>query len=51
MLVIAGENKVWKVPKDVCIFEFETWDGTKIKISGEKLVGRPEMRLKKRWRK
>ncbi|CAB49255.1 ribonuclease P protein component 1 [Pyrococcus abyssi] len=50
MLVIVGD-KVWKVPKDVCIFEFETEDGAKIKIPGERLVGRPEMRLKKRWRK
>ena len=49
-LVIVGE-KVWRVPKDVCIFEFETEDGTKIKIPGERLVGRHEMRLKKRWRK
>ncbi|ASJ17559.1 ribonuclease P [Thermococcus chitonophagus] len=49
-LVIVGE-KVWRVPKDICIFEFETEDGTKIKIPGERLVGRPEMRLKKRWRK
>ncbi|MFA4700980.1 ribonuclease P protein component 1 [Pyrococcus kukulkanii] len=49
-LVIVGE-KVWRVPKNVCIFEFETEDGTKIKIPGERLVGRPEMRLKKRWRK
>ncbi|MFA4641013.1 ribonuclease P protein component 1 [Pyrococcus kukulkanii] len=49
-LVVVGE-KVWRVPKNVCIFEFETEDGTKIKIPGERLVGRPEMRLKKRWRK
>nr|1V76_A Chain A, RNase P protein Ph1771p [Pyrococcus horikoshii]1V76_B Chain B, RNase P protein Ph1771p [Pyrococcus horikoshii] len=50
MLVIAGD-RIWKVPKDVSIFEFEADDGTKIKIPGERLVGRPEMRLKKRWKK
>ena len=38
------------VPKDVVCLEFEI-DGKGIRINGKELVGRPEMRLKKRWRK
>ncbi|AEH23855.1 ribonuclease P protein component 1 [Pyrococcus yayanosii CH1] len=49
-LVIAGK-KIWVVPKDVVEIEFELEDGAKIKIPGRELVGRPEMRLKKRWRR
>lgn len=45
-LTILGE-KVWIVPKNVAEFEFEI-DDKKIRIKGEELIGRPEMRLKKR---
>ncbi|NJE25468.1 ribonuclease P protein component 1 [Thermococcus sp. MV5] len=45
-LTILG-RKVWKIPKIVAEFEFEV-DDKKIRIKGEELVGRPEMRLKKR---
>ncbi|MDI3474878.1 MAG: ribonuclease protein subunit [Thermococcaceae archaeon] len=48
-LVIVGE-KVWVVPKDVAVFEVETPD-CMVRINGKELIGRPEMRLKKRWRK
>jgi len=48
-LIIAGE-RVWVVPKDVVSLEFET-GGKRIQINGKELIGRPEMRLKKRWRK
>jgi len=48
-LVLAGE-RVWVIPKDVVWLEFEV-DGKRIQINGKELVGRPEMRLKKRWRK
>jgi len=48
-LTIGGE-KVWVVPKDVVEIEFDLGD-KKIRINGRELVGRPEMRLKKRWRK
>ncbi|WP_010479075.1 ribonuclease P protein component 1 [Thermococcus zilligii] len=48
-LTILGD-RVWTVPKDVAEFEFETAAG-KIRVNGINLVGRPEMRLKKRWRK
>jgi ribonuclease P protein subunit POP4 len=49
-LTILGD-RVWTVPKDVAEFEFETAAGERIVVDGSKLVGRPEMRLKKRWRK
>ncbi|ASJ00107.1 ribonuclease P [Thermococcus gorgonarius] len=49
-LTIVGD-RVWTVPKDVAEFEFETAAGKRIRVNGSKLVGRPEMRLKKRWRK
>ena len=48
-LVLAGE-RVWVIPKDVVCIEFEV-EGKRIQINGKELVGRPEMRLKKRWRK
>ncbi|WP_297509497.1 ribonuclease P protein component 1 [Thermococcus sp.] len=48
-LVIGGE-RVWIVPKDVVEIEFDLGD-EKIRINGRELIGRPEMRLKKRWRK
>ncbi|ASJ02230.1 ribonuclease P [Thermococcus profundus] len=46
-----GGDRVWTVPKDVVEFEFETAAGERIRVDGRNLVGRPEMRLKKRWRK
>ncbi|MCD6524026.1 MAG: ribonuclease P protein component 1 [Thermococcus sp.] len=49
-LTIVGD-RVWTVPKDVVEIEFETAAGEKIRVDGKSLVGRPEMRLKKRWRK
>ncbi|KUH34629.1 ribonuclease P [Thermococcus celericrescens] len=48
-LTIGGE-RVWVIPKDVAELEFEV-GGKKIRINGKELIGRPEMRLKKRWRK
>jgi len=48
-LTIGGE-RVWIIPKDVVWLEFEA-DDRKIRINGKELIGRPEMRLKKRWRK
>ena len=48
-LTICGE-RVWVVPKDVVEIEFDLGD-EKIQINGRDLIGRPEMRLKKRWRK
>jgi len=48
-LTIGGE-KVWVIPKDVVELEFEAGN-KRIRIEGKNLIGRPEMRLKKRWRR
>ncbi|NJE42711.1 ribonuclease P protein component 1 [Thermococcus sp. GR6] len=48
-LTICGE-RVWVIPKDVVELEFEVGD-KRIRINGRELIGRPEMRLKKRWRR
>ena len=48
-LTIGGE-KVRVIPKDVVELEFET-DNKSIRVDGKDLIGRPEMRLKKRWRR
>ncbi|BAD85722.1 ribonuclease P component, Rpp29 homolog [Thermococcus kodakarensis KOD1] len=48
-LVLVGD-RVWVVPKDVVEIEFDLGN-EKIRVNGKDLVGRPEMRLKKRWRK
>ncbi len=48
-LIILGE-KVWIVPKKEVEIEFEI-DHKKILIKGKELIGRPEMRLKKRWKR
>ncbi len=48
-LVLVGD-RVWIVPKDVVEIEFDLGN-EKIRVNGKDLVGRPEMRLKKRWRK
>lgn len=51
-LIIVGEKvwNVWIIPKNVAEFEFEIGD-KKIVIDGKELIGRPEMRLKKRWKR
>ncbi|HIP89199.1 MAG TPA: ribonuclease P protein component 1 [Thermococcus paralvinellae] len=48
-LIIVGK-KVWVIPKNVAEFEFEIGD-KKIVIDGKELIGRSEMRLKKRWKR
>ncbi len=48
-LKILGE-RLYTVPKDQVVMEFEAGD-RKIIVDGKELVGRPEMRLKKRWRR
>ncbi|WP_423792862.1 ribonuclease P protein component 1 [Methanocaldococcus indicus] len=50
MLIIEKENgKIVKVPKDVCIFLFNL-KKCKVKVIGKLLVGRPEERLKKKFK-
>jgi len=43
-------GKLWVIPKSVVEIEFEIGD-RRIRIHGRDLIGRPEMRLKKRWRR
>jgi len=51
-LTMVGDTaeKLWVIPKSVVEIEFEI-DDKKIRIHGRDLIGRPEMRLKKRWRR
>ncbi|RLF91192.1 ribonuclease P [Thermococci archaeon] len=48
-LKILGD-KLYTVPKDQVEIAFEVGD-KEIMVDGKELIGRPEMRLKKRWRK
>ncbi|GAB4316698.1 MAG: hypothetical protein Kow0069_19070 [Promethearchaeota archaeon] len=53
LLVETGDEVVKKYLKKACTFRFTLPDGTRVDVDGEKLVGRPEGRLKKirkkRW--
>ncbi len=49
-LKILSNNKKKIIPKNVCIFQFKLKSGEIVEINGEKLVGRPEERLKRRFR-
>jgi ribonuclease P protein subunit POP4 len=52
MLVIEKTNgKEAKLVKDQCVFVFVLPDKTKVKVDGKILVGRPEDRIKKKFRK
>ena len=50
MLIIETKTKrkEIKVPKRNCVFVFELPSGTKVKVDGKLLVGRPEDRIKKK---
>ncbi len=51
---IKLETKIGKeliIPKKNCIFVFTLPDKTKVKVDGKILVGRPEDRIKKNFRK
>ncbi len=53
-LTMVGDTieKLWILPKSVVEIEFEVGGkDKKIRIHGRNLIGRPEMRLKKRWRR
>ncbi|MEM3063197.1 MAG: ribonuclease P protein component 1 [Nitrososphaerota archaeon] len=49
-LKILSNNKKKIIPKNVCIFHFKLKNGEIIEVNGEKIVGRPEERLKRRFR-
>jgi ribonuclease P protein subunit POP4 len=51
MLIIRSNgNKVYKIPKKVCVFRFDLPDNLMVEVKGFLLVGKPEDRLKKRLR-
>ncbi|BAW30962.1 MAG TPA: ribonuclease P protein component 1 [Methanothermobacter sp.] len=39
------------IPKDVAIFHFQLPNGQKVEIDGQILLGRPEERIKKKFKK
>ncbi len=50
LLIVEKENgKIVKIPKDICVFIFHL-DKCKVKVLGELLIGRPEERLKKKFK-
>ncbi|MEM2192633.1 MAG: ribonuclease P protein component 1 [Candidatus Hadarchaeales archaeon] len=51
MLVIEDGEKLKKIPKAISTFIFITPDGKEVKVDGKMLIGRPEDRIRKRWKK
>jgi len=45
------EGKEIKVPKKNCVFVFKLPSGVKVEVEGKLLVGRPEDRIKKKFKK
>jgi len=51
MLHILSGDRVKKIPKSNARFMFTLNDGTLVEVDGEKLVGRPEDRVRRRRRR
>ncbi len=51
VLVIMHQNKRKTVIKNTAVFHFTMPDGTVVEINGKVIVGRPEDRVKKRFRR
>ncbi|MHA1607628.1 MAG: ribonuclease P protein component 1 [Candidatus Freyarchaeota archaeon] len=52
MITLKSENgAVRKIPKEVCVFEFELPQGEKVRVDGRAITGRPQDRLKMKKRK
>ena len=49
-IIRSNGNKVYKIPKKVCVFRFDLPDNLAVEVKGSLLVGKPENRLKKRVR-
>ncbi len=47
MIAIMKNERIMKIPKQICVFKITLPDGSKIRIIGKNLVERPENRLKK----
>lgn len=50
MLVIESGSKLKKIAKATSTFVFTLPDGKRVKVDGKMLMGRPEERIRKRWR-
>lgn len=49
--VLRDDGKMVTAPKSVHLFEFELPSGEKVLVEGSMLIGRPEERLKRRYRR
>ncbi|MFX0163133.1 MAG: ribonuclease P protein component 1 [Candidatus Hodarchaeota archaeon] len=49
-IIRSNSDKVYKIPKKVCVFRFDLPDNLMVEVKGSLLVGKPENRLKKRVR-
>lgn len=49
-IIRSNGNKVYKIPKKVCVFRFDLPDNLMVEVKGFLLVGKPENRLKKHLR-
>ncbi len=50
-ILILHKNKKRTIIKNTSVFDFTMPDGTIIEIDGEAIIGRPEVRVKKRVRR
>jgi len=50
-ILILHKNKKKSVIKNTSVFDFTMQDGTIVEIDGKVIVGRPEVRVKKRVRR
>ncbi len=51
MLKILGPEKALMIPKEIATFRFNLPSGIRVDVDGERLVARPESRLKTRVRR
>ncbi|MDH5702509.1 MAG: ribonuclease P protein subunit [Candidatus Bathyarchaeota archaeon] len=50
-ILILHKNKKKSVIKNTSVFDFTMQDGTLVEIDGKAIIGRPEVRVKKRVRR
>ena len=50
-IIILHKNKKRTIIKDTSVFDFTMPDGTIVEIDGKAILGRPEVRVKKRVRR
>jgi len=50
-IVISHENKEKTIAKNTAVFHFTMPNGTTVEINGKVIVGRPEDRVKKKFRR